>query len=52
MDYSPLPRDEHERYEDGVIPHDLDMEAVACRAAFLKALEDNKLAEEAPDIWD
>lgn len=45
-------RDEHERYEAGVVPHDLDMEAVACRAALLEALKYNKLAEEAPDIWE
>jgi len=45
-------RDEHERFVEGVIPHDIDPESIATLIAFQKAIEDNKRAETLPDIWD
>lgn len=61
MEISPVPRDEQERYAQGNIPRDLsetvlealhrlDEERLA-REALLRAIAENKKAEEAGDIW-
>lgn len=41
---------EHERHEEGVVPHDLELAVV--RELFDKAVKANELAESLPDIWE